>query len=184
MSAGKANLRRDGSSSTWTWGKQASELWPATRALGDLIPCETAYTFDDRELLERMSRLQRRGGRRAPADAVSECVAAALLAPPSAAAAHPPAPQTSSEACAAITAAARRLKRATGAPPPPAVVERPPGAAARDRRAPPTERDSRPTTRRHPLPSQAPETLSERCPRRSPTSATSCRRRADEMRRP
>ena len=42
-------LRRDGCRSM-DLGQKASVLSPATRALGDLIPCETAYTFDDREL--------------------------------------------------------------------------------------------------------------------------------------
>ena len=76
------------------------------------------------------------------------------LAPPNAAAARPPAPQTSSEACAATTAAASSSERATDAPPLTVILERPPGVAARDRRAPPTERDSRPSTHRHPTPPQ------------------------------
>ena len=122
--------------------------------LGHQAPCDTAYTFDGREdwtlrvdskSTQRPASTGRRGKRVCSSSGICTGVAAA---------AHPLAPQTSSEACAATTAAARRSELAAGAPPPPAALERPPDAAARDRRAPPTERDGRPNTHRHPPPSQ------------------------------
>ena len=143
MSPGRARVRRDGCA-PMARPKRRASFAKSERALGGKAPCDAACRLETETFETNPIDWLQRIGRRAPADAVSECVAAALwpaLAPPLRARGHrrppprPAQPPLRPQSAPRLSLALRRRRPRPSAPraPPP----RPTSAADRERR--PTE---------------------------------------------
>ena len=134
MSPGRARVRRDGCA-PMARPKRRASFAKSERALGGKAPCDAACRLETETFETNPIDWLQRIGRRAPADAVSECVAAALwpaLAPPLRARGHrrppprPAQPPLRPQSAPRLSLALRRRRPRPSAPraPPPETDER------------------------------------------------------------